>query len=184
MTENLPVRAGEVDPDEVVKRAIVIDQWGGSIRPGATLQQIGMAILALLWMHERVPYIIGDILNEAEKMYGEVFAQIADVTGYAPGTLRNFAYIASRVKGKQRAQAEGTGISIQYEIAKFKEPEKQEYWINRIKKENLTREEVRDKMATEEQEEYRHEKQVRDVVWVACPTCGSTVTRSSLEEYE
>jgi len=59
---------------------------------GATLQFMGKAI----------QFAIGDWLNFGEQTYGDKYWQAVDDTGYAYGTLRNFASVASRVELSRR----------------------------------------------------------------------------------
>ena len=181
MTDIVPAKPSEVTPediDDIISRAIIIDGWRGEIRPGTPLKHIELAIQALLAFHERVGFVIGDVLNQAEEMYHELFAQIADATGYKPGTLKNMAYVARNVAPAQRK--DGISPSMYYEIAKIKTPEKQDEWIERIKSEDLKRDEVREQMQLEEEAAHREKKGLPEIKWATCHNCGSTVPEHRL----
>ena len=79
---------------------------------------------------------IGDWLVFGEHVYGEKYAQAAEQIGLTPGTLQNYAYVASKVVKEQRRPE--LPFSTHREVAAL-EPDDQRSWLQRAIDEGLTR---------------------------------------------
>ena len=58
--------------------------------------------LSLQMMGKAIQWWIGDWINFGERRYGESYAQAIEVTGYAYGSLRNAAWVASEIELSRR----------------------------------------------------------------------------------
>ncbi len=87
-----------------------------------------------------VHFWIGDWLNYGEEVYGEVYAQALDETGYDYDTLRHDKWVASRVAKCRRRH--NLSFSHHAEVADLTE-EEQELLLLKAQTEQLTRESFR-----------------------------------------
>lgn len=51
-----------------------------------------------------IPWWLGDALNEGERRWGEKYSQAIRATGYAAGTLKNYASVAARYPKEKRRE--------------------------------------------------------------------------------
>lgn len=63
------------------------------------------ALLENEMLHQKAsPFILGDILNYGERVYGEKYAQAVDVWMLRYGTLANYAYVCDRIEISRRRE--------------------------------------------------------------------------------
>lgn len=86
---------------------------------------------------------IGDLLNAAENVHGESFAQIAFRTGLAEQTLLNRKYVCQHVPPDRRRPT--LPFSVHAEVAPLSAKE-QKYWLDRAEKGGWTRDILREHM--------------------------------------
>lgn len=67
--------------------------------------------------YRRSAWAIGDLLNEGERRFGEVYAQAAEETGLATQTLMNCKWVASAIKTSWRQET--LSFSTHLEIARL-----------------------------------------------------------------
>ena len=96
---------------------------------------------SLLAMHDAIQFAIGDLLNYMEHRYGEGYAQMADATGYRPGTLQNFKYVAGRIKTNGRHE----NLSFEHHaaIASVQDDEQREALLAQAEHEQLSSDDLR-----------------------------------------
>jgi len=82
-----------------------------------------------------IGFIIGDWINYGQKNYGEKYDEALARTGIAYQTLRNYAYVASRVSLSCRQ--DNLGFEHHAVVAKLK-PDEQEHWLEMTKEHNLS----------------------------------------------
>lgn len=97
-------------------------------------------------IHGMGPWLLGDLLNHTEKVYGEKYAQAEAATGLAPQTLTNYCSTCSRVPRSRRRSPSRVAFSIHSEVA-WLAPKEQEDWLRRVSREGMTREQVREELA-------------------------------------
>lgn len=86
---------------------------------------------------------IGDLLNAAEAVHGESFAQIAFRTGLSEQTLLNRKYVCAHVPVTRRRAS--LPFSVHAEVAPLS-AKQQKYWLDRAEKGGWTREILREHM--------------------------------------
>lgn len=100
-----------------------------------------VAMAAYLGHCERVTrWAIGDLLNEAEKQYGETYAQIEGATGMSVPDLMNCKSISSKFEISRRREISWSHHQAVSGLA----PEKQDEILELAVSDGLTREQVRD----------------------------------------
>lgn len=127
-----------------------------------TYESIGAMLGAL---HQASSFLVGDYLLYGEHTYGEKYTQAALLLGLSPQTLANYASIAKRVPPGRRKM--GVSFSIHGEVASLP-PELQEHWLEVAKNENLTKQEVRDRLRP------RKELPPAERELVTCPHCHAS----------
>ncbi len=121
-------------------------------------------ILDVLWdTYERSQFYLGDLLNYAESMLGETYAQLLDSTKYKLKTLQNFKYVASNVRPNGRW--EELSFSHHSEVAKLPPPE-QDSWLQQAHEEQWSVSGLRKALKGEPKEKKKK------VIKVRCPECG------------
>lgn len=86
---------------------------------------------------------IGDLLNAAEGVHGESYAQIAYRTGLSEQTLLNRKYVCAHVPVERRRPT--LPFSVHAEVAPLS-AKQQKYWLDRAEKGGWTREILREHM--------------------------------------
>lgn len=169
------------------------DGFAARFEPGTSDAQKVEAIASVAGAMERLPLAFGDLINETIDPWvenvgmrrGDAFDQLAHATGYSAGYLRNQAETARHIPATRRRA--GISPALYQEIADFKDPEAQEYWMDRVLGENMTRASLR-AAKREEAEEHAREMPTTDgkepVRFVQCPTCQSTVPETALHGRE
>lgn len=93
---------------------------------------------------------IGDLLNAAEAVHGESFAQIAYRTGLSEQTLLNRKYVCAHVPPSRRRAT--LPFSVHAEVAPLS-AKQQKYWLDRAEKGGWTRDILREHMRAKRKEE-------------------------------
>jgi len=124
-------------------------------------------ILDLLYdTWERSQFYLGDLLNYAEDMLGESYAQLISEK-YSPKTLANFKYVASNIRPASRW--EELSFSHHAEVAKL-EPGLQFSWLQQAHEQQMSVSELRKAIKGEPAEKKKK------VIEVRCPSCGHSFT--------
>lgn len=87
------------------------------------------------YSHEVLPYHVGDLINAGERLFPNKYEQWLEFTDYTLGTLRNYAWMCSRVPPENRGIA---GIQQTFVAAKFKDVNVQRKYLERCARERLT----------------------------------------------
>lgn len=85
-------------------------------------------------------WLIGDFILFGESVYGEKYAQAADMTGLAPQTLANYASICKHIPPSRRRP--GVSFSLHGEVA-YLSPKEQTQWLDQAEAEGWTKEVLR-----------------------------------------
>lgn len=94
-------------------------------------------------LHRTSSWLIGDLLNFGEKVYGEKYTQAAVLTGLADQTLMNYASVCAHVPRSRRRAT--LPFSVHAEVA-YKTPQEQEEWLKKAVENRWTRAQLRDAM--------------------------------------
>lgn len=95
-------------------------------------------------LHRTSAWLIGDLLNYGEKVYGETYTQASAATGLAEQTLMNYASVCGRVPRSRRKKK--LPFSVHAEIASMS-PADQEKWLRLAAQGGWTRSQLRDELA-------------------------------------
>jgi len=112
---------------------------------------------------ERSQFYLGDLLNYAEDMLGEVYAQLLDSTKYKLKTLQNMKWVAAQVRPSARYPE--LSWSHHSEVAKLPPPE-QDSWLQQAHEQQMSVSELRKAIKGEPAEKKKK------VIEVRCPSCG------------
>lgn len=115
-------------------------------------------------LHRTSAWIIGDLLNHIERVYGETYAQAAAATGLSEGALMNYTSACARIPRSRRRPK--VPFSTHMEVA-YLEPEEQERWLAEADKNKWTKAELRAARKAEENPTLEPE-----LTPGVCPTCG------------
>lgn len=85
--------------------------------------------------HEALPYMLGDLINAGERLYPNKYEQWMSLSPYTLGTMRNYAWLCSRVPPENRGIC---GIQQTIVAARFKEPKEQRKYLERSAREGLS----------------------------------------------
>lgn len=95
-------------------------------------------------LHRTSAWLLGDLLNYGEKVYGETYTQASEATGLAEQTLMNYASVCGRVPRSRRRKT--LPFSVHAEVASLP-PAEQEMWLKRAASEKWTRGRIREELA-------------------------------------
>jgi hypothetical protein len=109
--------------------------------PGMTYDEFAQAGRQLGHLTRACQFMLGDWANHGELLYGERFDQIADATGYSPGTLQGFALTAWRIPPERRVQS--LDFTHHQVVAQIEDPELQDKLLARAAQEGLTVEKLK-----------------------------------------
>jgi len=115
-------------------------------------------------LHRTSAWLIGDLLNHIERVYGETYAQAAEVTGLSKGALMNYTSVCSHIPRSRRRAT--VPFSTHMEVA-YLDPPEQERWLKEADTNKWTKEELRAARKKEENPTPAVE------VTCSCPTCGN-----------
>ncbi len=93
-------------------------------------------------------FAVGDFMRFAEWRWGEKYAQLAELfPNVAPGRLANIQWVASRIDPKLRRE-DVTDFEKFAAVAPMV-PELQAKWLDRVARDDLDRQQLRDRIAVE-----------------------------------
>ena len=91
-------------------------------------------------LHRTSSWLIGDLLNHIERVYGETYAQAAEITGLSKGALMNYTSVCAHIPRSRRRPK--VAFSTHMEVA-YLEPAEQDRWLKEAEKHKWTKEELR-----------------------------------------
>lgn len=97
-------------------------------------------------LHRTSAWLIGDLLNFGEKVYGESYVQAAERTGLATQTLMNYSSVCAHVPRSRRRAS--LPFSVHAEVA-YEEPQEQERWLKLAHESGWTRADLREARRSE-----------------------------------
>lgn len=146
-----PFQVIEVVADKVTSRSM-------TLKKTATYQDVYVLVAALGIMADSAGFWYGDVIRQAEAKWGEKYTHMLEVSGKSKGTLQNYVYMAENVAPDVRR--DDLSEAHHYAVASIKgsnpqeRAEMQKAWLDRAANDQLTVTELREKMRTEEREEY------------------------------
>lgn len=119
-----------------------LTRTGMMVAPGVdpTFQEWEAATQWTARVVEASPWWRAALLVYGEQRFGEMYAQAVEATGLAVGTLMNEVYVFNRVDASRRR--ENVPFAMHQEVAPL-EPAEQEYWLQKVEEDGLTREQLR-----------------------------------------
>jgi hypothetical protein len=137
------------------------------LSPDISYEQCEALASMLGQLHRTSQWLIGDLLNHIERVYGETYAQAAEITGLSKGALMNYTSVCGRIpRSRRRANVP---FSTHMEVA-YLEPDEQEHWLKEAAANKWTKEELR--IARKQDDPPAVE------VSCMCPTCGNQHTHT------
>lgn len=115
-------------------------------------------------LHRTSAWLIGDLLNHIERVYGETYAQAAEATGLSKGALMNYTSVCARIPRSRRR--EKVPFSTHMDVAAL-EPAEQTRWLVEAERNQWTKEELR---AARKAETNSVTPALEECI---CPTCGN-----------
>lgn len=128
-----------------------------------TIDEFQYLLDMLYSTYERSQFYLGDLLNYAEDMLGEMYAQLLDSTKYKLKTLQNFKYVASNIRPKGRW--EELSFSHHAEVAKLP-PHEQDSWLQQAYEQKMSVSELRKAIKGEPI------RKPPKIIEARCPSCG------------
>lgn len=116
-------------------------------------------------LHRTSSWLIGDLLNHIERVYGETYAQAAEATGLSKGALMNYTSVCAHIPRSRRRPK--VPFSTHMEVA-YLEPAEQDRWLKEADKQGWTKEQLRAARKAESQELLPPEEHE-----CHCPRCGN-----------
>lgn len=136
--------------------------------PDTSYEQCEALAAMLGQLHRTSQWLIGDLLNHIERVYGETYAQAAEVTGLSRGALMNYTWVCSKIpRSRRRAKVP---FSTHMDVAAL-EPADQDRWLKEAEKNAWTKEQLRQAR----QDDEGAPLPATEVICV-CPTCGHSHT--------
>ena len=160
------------EPSEGIRFLAELEQAGAVtstalVLPPDTSYEKCEALAGMLGqLHRTSSWLIGDLLNHIERVYGETYAQAAEATGLSKGALMNYTSVCSHIPRSRRRPR--VPFSTHMEVA-YLEPDEQERWLKEAEHNRWTKEELRNA---------RKGTDLTPAVEVSCvcPTCGNAHT--------
>lgn len=112
--------------------------------PDLTYDQYDALACMFGQIHRQTAFLLGDLLNYGEKVYGHTYAQASASTGLAEQTLMNYASVCSRIPRSRRRKQ--LAFSVHAEVASLP-PREQEVWLTKAVDEGWTRSILREELA-------------------------------------
>lgn len=146
VSEEVASRQGPLQLLAELERIGVVTETSLTLPPDTPFDQCDALAGMLGQLHGMGPWLLGDLLNHMEKVYGETYAQASATTGLAEQTLSNYCSTCSRIPRSRRRPWYKISYSVHAELA-WLPPKEQEDWLRRIGREGMTRERVREELA-------------------------------------
>lgn len=100
---------------------------------------------SLSLMNKCMHFWIGDCLGYHKQEWG-MYKDLAEITGFDESTIKDDKYTANKIESSRRR--DNLSFSHHREVAPL-EPEKQDYWLDKAEKENLTQKQLRNEIREE-----------------------------------
>lgn len=103
------------------------------------------SLVSMIWnIHDKSRWLLGDLLNYGEKVFGETYAQAAAVTGLSDRTLSNICSVCRYVPRSRRRK----NLSFaHHEVVAYLDPQLQDEYLSKAVQNRWTRQELRDETA-------------------------------------
>lgn len=95
-------------------------------------------------LHESSCWLIGDLINYGEKVYGQTYAQAMEATGLAEQTLTNYASVCGRIPRSRRRL--GLKFGVHAEVA-YMPPKERDQWLKTAATNGWGRSRLREELA-------------------------------------
>jgi len=130
-----------MDNSIVVTDWCEITQVGLRVIREPTWDEFELEIWKWTAAHRLSAWAIADLLNYAERKWGETYAQAMDETGLSYGYLANIRSVASRISRKRR----NPNLSFSHHaVVAYLPPDKQDTLLDYAEESRLSRDELRD----------------------------------------
>ncbi len=150
----------------------------GLIVHGApTWEEYEATFARLRGAHDALLWNLGDLLNDGERRWGEMYVQVAELTGYDAAYLRNVKYVAAKYGRHERYAGGHLKWSHHRVIAALPAGER-EALLARGQREQWTVQEFRNVIKRTERPK---QKPVEGVVVEVCPETGRVELRCTGE---
>ena len=123
-------------------------------------------------LHRTSAWLLGDLMNHVERVYGETVGQLAEATGLSPGTIHNYTSVCAHIPRSRRRAA--LPFSTHAEVA-YLEPAEQEEWLKKAAEHNWTKSQLREARSEETKGNYPQPVECR------CERCGHVHTVAGAE---
>jgi hypothetical protein len=140
----------EGTPDQGLKFLVELERTGAitetslQLPPDVPYDQYEALAYMFGRVHRQTAWVLGDLLNYGEKVYGEKFAQAEAATGLAKSTLENYCSVCNRIPRSRRKKS--LAFSIHAEVASLS-PAEQTEWLSKASKEGWRRGRIREELA-------------------------------------
>lgn len=155
-----------------LESAGAVTKTGLQLPPDLPFDQYEALALMLGHLHRKSAWLIGDLINFGEKVYGEKYTQAIELTQLHPQTLINYASVCAHVPQQRRRL--NLSFAVHAAVA-YKEPEEQEMWLSLAEEKGWKRRELRAAMNGDNAEPVRDpgpEVLPPAVALTHCPHCG------------
>jgi len=169
MTEIVPAASQGIQLLAELEKAGAITNTALTLPPDIPYDQCESLATMLGQLHRTSQWLIGDLLNHIERVYGETYAQAAEATGLSKGALMNYTSVCARIPRSRRRAL--VPFSTHMEVA-YLEPAEQERWLREAESGRWTKEELR----AARKAEGNHTPEVVECV---CAACGHVHTHNA-----
>lgn len=132
--------AGALELLSSLEQAGAITKTSLSLPPDLPWDQYEALASMFGQLHRTSAWLIGDLLNFGEKVYGETYVQAAALTGLSEQTLINYASVCKHVPRSRRRAS--LSFSVHAEVA-YLDPPDQEEWLKKAVEQGWKRPQLR-----------------------------------------
>jgi hypothetical protein len=129
-----------------LERTGAITRTSLTLPPDVTYDQYEALFTMLGDIRDSACWLIGDLINYGEKVYGHTYAQAVHLTGLNEHTLANYAWVCSNIPRSRRREPSKLRFSVHSEVA-FLPPSEQEHWLKLAEKNGWKRARMREALA-------------------------------------
>lgn len=165
MTDLAPLPSKGIQLLAELEKAGAITPTALVLPPDTSYSQCEALAAMLGQLHRTSQWLIGDLLNHIERVYGETYSQAAHVTGLSKGALMNYTSVCSRIPRSRRRHK--VPFSTHMEVA-YLEPAEQDRWLKEAEQNDWTKIELREARRKEAGEDLPALE-----VQCVCSTCGN-----------
>lgn len=119
-----------------IPASVRIDRSGIEFTEDLSFEQWDSLGRELAPMAKSIGFIVGDWINYGMSRYGEKYQEAVEVTGLSVETLKQYSYVARRIKKCDRSHA--LDWTHHLVVAKVKEPEMQRDWLKKAEANKLS----------------------------------------------